>query len=73
MLSNWNFSVKPKASNSQAISILQVVNKIVTINTKTLYESMKVYMNQGGANWSFMITKVNLLFYITGRNPPNKT
>ena len=33
----------------------------------------KVHVNQGGVDWSFLISEVNLLFYIIRRNTPHKT
>ena len=33
----------------------------------------KLHVNQGGAGWSFVISEVNLLFYVISRNPPHKT
>ena len=33
----------------------------------------KLHVNQGGAGWSFVISEVNLLFYIISRNPLHKT
>ena len=33
----------------------------------------KVYVNQEGADWSFVINEVNLLYQIIRRNPSHKT
>lgn len=66
------FLCQPKVYNSHGeFASLQVVNKIITIRLtpKLLMSLSNVYVNQEGANWFFVVNMVNLLFYITRRNP----
>ena len=62
------FLCQTKSITHRWIPILQVANKISTRLTPKLFKSLsKVYMNQGGVDWFFIVNEVNLLFYIIRR------
>ena len=64
-----------KSITHRRISILQVINERLNIRLlpKLSMSLSKVYVNQGGVDRFFLISEVNLLFYIITGNSQHKT